>query len=394
METKKIGLLMPNLQSGGAERVLSLTSNILSKEGYDVYFFLYDTINISYDYSGKLIDLKSKAGTNIISKILIRLIRIIKLSYYKYKYNLDTVISFLYSANVVNYYSIGRANKILAGRGYGDYIQNGKKYSKMINKIYSFIVQTERMKSDFISDLNAEASKINVLYNPFDVDNIKEKSKEEIEKDVQYFISTHKTICTVGSFKKDKGYWHLIKTFGLVKQSIIDAGLIFIGHRGEMENEIRDMADLSGFKEDILFLGYQENPFKYLSKCDLYVCSSIYEGFPNALVEAMACGIAVLSTDCKTGPREVLSDNYSNDQVIDEIKFEKYGILVPNFNDEVDFSIHNIENEEALMSEGIIRVLTDNELRNNYCNKAKKRAEQFGIEKYLNGLIKIIDNNS
>ena len=392
--SKGIGLLIPHLQSGGAERILSLTSNLLSKEGYDVYFFLYDTDNISYDYSGKLIDLKSKAGTNIISKILIRLKRIIKLSYYNYKYNLDTVISFLYSANVVNYYSMGRADKILACRGYGDYIQNGKRYSIMINKIHSFIVQTERMKSEFISDFYVDASKINVLYNPFDIELIRKKAKEKTEKNIQSFIDNHKTICTVGTFKKDKGYWHLIKSFIKVKQSIENVGLIFIGHRGEMENEIRDMADLSRFKEDILFLGYQENPFKYLSKCDLYVCSSIYEGFPNALVEAMACGIAVLSTDCKTGPREVLSDNYSNDQIIDRIKFEKYGILVPNFNEEVDFSINNIENEEALMSEGIIRVLTDNELRNNYCNKAKKRAEQFGIKKYLSELIKIIDSNS
>ena len=226
--------------------------------------------------------------------------RIIKLSYYKYKYNFDTVISFLYAANVVNYYSIGRTNKVLACRGYSDYVQNGKMYSKMINNIHSFIVQTERMKNDFTIDLNAKASKINVLYNPFDVEYFQEKSKEEIEKYVQYFINTHKTICTVGSFKKDKGYWHLIKAFIMVRQSI-KAGLIFIGCKGEMENEIRQMAETCGFKNDILFLGYKENPFKYMSKCNLYVCSSIYEGFPNALVEAMACGTAVLSTDCKTG---------------------------------------------------------------------------------------------
>jgi glycosyltransferase involved in cell wall biosynthesis len=393
MKTNKIGLLIPSLQSGGAERVLSTTSNLLSQAGYDVHLLLYDTADISYGYTGKLIDLKSKAGTNTISKILIRLMRIIKLSYYKYKYNFDTVISFLYAANVVNYYSIGRTNKVLACRGYSDYVQNGKMYSKMINNIHSFIVQTERMKNDFTIDLNAKASKINVLYNPFDVEYFQEKSKEEIEKYVQYFINTHKTICTVGSFKKDKGYWHLIKAFIMVRQSI-KAGLIFIGCKGEMENEIRQMAETCGFKNDILFLGYKENPFKYISKCNLYVCSSIYEGFPNALVEAMACGTAVLSTDCKTGPREVLSDNYSNDQTTEEITFEKYGILVPNFNDEVDFNIHNIQNEEVLMSEGIIKILSDNELRNMYSIKAKKRAEQFGIKKYLSELIKIIDSNS
>lgn len=389
MKSKKIGLLIPNLQSGGAERVLSLTSNLLSNAGYDVYFFLYDTDKISYDYSGKLIDLKSKAGSNIVSRILIRLIRIIKLSYYKYKFDLDIVISFLYSANVVNFQSIGRAKRILACRGYSDFLNNGKKYSIMINKIDSFIVQTERMKLNFISDFNADASKINVLYNPFDIELIIEKAKEDIEKDIHYFIDTHKTICTVGSFKRDKGYWHLIKSFIEVKKSVKDAGLIFIGHRGELEKEIRDMANLSEFKEDILFLRYQENPFKYVSKCDVYVCSSIYEGFPNALVEAMACGIAVVSTDCRTGPREILHDDSNEIGDLDDVFLAQYGILVPAIKDSTD--PNDIKNQQTLLARAIQSILTNKELASIYSEYSLMRSMQYDISMFSEIIIEFIE---
>ena len=207
------------------------------------------------------------------------------------------------------------------------------------------------MKSEFASRFNADTGKIFVLYNPFDIDLIQEKSKEE-SKMRSGHSWTHKTICTVGSFKKDKGYWHLMKSFVRVRQDIEDAGLVFIGHRGEMESEIRAMAKASGFESDILFLGYRENPFKYVSKCDLYVCTSVYEGFPNALVEAMACGTPALSADCKAGPREILCE--SPDFVeINETVFADYGVLVPAPDETPDFDLKNIGDKEIMTAGGI-----------------------------------------
>jgi glycosyltransferase involved in cell wall biosynthesis len=390
-KTKKIGLLIPHLQSGGAERVLSITSTILEECGYEVFLFLYDTDNISYKYSGKIIDMKSKAGRNIVTKIISRFLRIIKLSYYKHKFDIDAVISFLYSANIVNYYSIGKSKKILACRGYGDYIENGKKYSKMMRKIDSFIVQTERMKSDFICDFTTDISKINVLYNPFDLNQIRERASGDIEIKIQKFIESHKTICTLGAFKKDKGYWNLIKSFKLVKKSIKNAGLIFIGHRGEMEENIREMARLSGVADDILFIGYQENPFKYISKCDLYVCSSIYEGFPNALVEAIACGTPVISTDCKTGPREILYDNYHSEFEANGVSYANYGVLVGPFSDNPDFDLDIISNSNNNLANAICELFINKDLYEGYKSSSYKAVKRFDFNSYKKQLVEIIE---
>lgn len=387
---KKIGLLTPTLQSGGAERVMSITSQILTEEGYDVYILLYDIENINYPYNGKIINLKSKAGNNFLSKIIKRISRIIKLSFYKYKYGFDSVISFLYSANSVNYYSLGSSKKILACRGYSDYLENGEKYSKFQKKIDGFIVQTERMRKDFIKDFNIDGKKISVINNPFDIKGINEKSKESIEPHLHKLFKTHRTICTVGTFKKDKGYWHLIKAFTLVKKDIPDALLVFIGHRGEMENNIKNMAESTDYPNDIIFLGYQENPFKYIAKSDLYVCTSIYEGFPNSLLEAMASGAPVLSTDCKTGPREILQHTFSEVQKMQNVYFADYGVLIPNLDEKVNFAMNTITREEEFLAEGIIKLLNNEKKCNDYRRLSKKRAKKFDLKEYKKDIKKMI----
>ncbi len=285
------------------------------------------------------------------------------------------------------------AKKVLSCRGYGDYIENGEKYAKMMKKIDSFIVQTERMKADFVSHYNVNEAKINVINNPFDISQIQEKAQESIDDNHQKFIDTHKTICTVGSFKKEKGYWHLLRAFSLVKESISDAGLIFIGHGGDMEIKIKKMAESGKYRDDIFFLNYQQNPFRFISKCKLYICSSLYEGFPNALVEAMACGTAVLSTDCKTGPRELLLKEESNVERIKDILYAEYGVLVPELEEIVDLDIDNISSGEILMADGIIKILSDEGLMQKYNESAKKRAANFSMERYIENITNVIDKD-
>lgn len=387
---KRIGLITPSLESGGAERVMAITSQILEREGYEVYILIYDTENINYLYNGRIINLKSKPGNNVISKIYKRIQRIIKVSFYKYKYNLDSMISFLYSANIVNYYSIGPSKRILSCRGYTDYILNGHRYSKFEKKIDSLIVQTDRMKNDFINDFNFNESKLTVVNNPFNIDHIESKAQENIELFLKRKFKDRNVICTVGSFKKDKGYWHLIKAFTLVKKAVPNSLLLFIGHRGEMEQLIKNMAKNTDYSNDIIFLGYQSNPFKYIAKSDLYVCSSLYEGFPNSLVEALACGTPVLSTDCKTGPKEILHHSISELNNLENIFYADYGVLVPRLDENIDFNLNNITAEERLLAHGIINTISDFEKLKHYKLISKERAKDFDSKSYKDNIKKWI----
>lgn len=388
---KKVGLLIPSLHSGGAERVMSIISHILADNGYEVFLLLFDTTDICYSYKGTLIDFRSIAGKNLLTRAIKRISRILKLSYYNYKLDLDVVLSFLHPANSVNYYAFGRVKKILSCRGYHDYINYSRRYAKMMRRISAFVVQTEKMKSDFIEQYNVDSAKVRVLYNPINLELIEEQSRESIESNVEEFIRNHRTICTAGTFKKEKGYWHLIKAFSIAKESIPDAGLIFIGNKGEIEKNIIEMAETCRYKNDIIFLGYQSNPFKYVSKCDLFVCSSIYEGIPNALLEAMACGTAVVSTDCKTGPRELLTKEVGRNLIISDVSYMDYGVLVPELDSKIDFSLDSISENTYYLAEAITAMLSDQVLLAKYQALAKQRAEEFDMYKFVDQLVEVIE---
>jgi glycosyltransferase involved in cell wall biosynthesis len=91
--------------------------------------------------------------------------------------------------------------------------------------------------------------------------------------------------------------------------------LIILGD-GPLRTELQNLIESFGLVDTIELLGYVENPLKYFARADVFILSSLVEGMPNVLVEAMMCGCTPVSTDCPTGPRELLQDG-------------KYGYLVP-----------------------------------------------------------------
>lgn len=118
-------------------------------------------------------------------------------------------------------------------------------------------------------------------------------------------------------------------------------------------------------------LGKKENPFSFLSKADCFVFSSNYEGFPNVLVEALACGLPIISTDCQSGPREILAPTSNiSFQLNDKIEFAEYGILVP---------IKNVEK----LKEAMNLLINDKNLRKEYEEKGNFRANHFRIKKII-----------
>lgn len=386
---KRIGLLIPHMLHGGAEKVISELSFILSNN-YEVYLILFEGENISYDYAGTLIDMNCKSKATSIGKSLNIFKRIIKLNKIKKEHELDLIISFLRSANIVNFLSNKKNKKIISCRGFSDYKKSSYFYAKMIKNIDGIIFPSNTMVNQFIETYHPEISKVFLLNNPLDVRKIDLMKDEDINNDLLDFINSHNTICTLGSFKKDKGFWNLIKAFSLLKQRVPNAGLVFIGDRGEMESNIIKMANEGEFAQDIVFTGYQENPYKILSKCNLYVMSSLNEGFPNALIEAMACRIPVISTDCKSGPREILqkyADDKNRNRKIEELD---YGVLVPNFNESIDFDYNNIEETHSVLAEAMYQLLVNDNLSSKYKTAGLKRVKNYDTEHFTKKIHEIL----
>jgi glycosyltransferase involved in cell wall biosynthesis len=134
---------------------------------------------------------------------------------------------------------------------------------------------------------------------------------------------------------------------------------------------------------DVYFLGFQKNPFKFIARSKLFVFPSLWEGFPNVLVEAMACGMPVVSSDCRSGPREILASNTDFNYQTQKPEFAEYGIIMPVFEVKYKSAEELLGEKERMWVETVDKLLEDENLRKHYSEKAKQRAEDFRIEKIL-----------
>lgn len=114
-------------------------------------------------------------------------------------------------------------------------------------------------------------------------------------------------VISAGRLAPEKGYPDLIAAMKLVNERV-PVRLLMLGD-GPLRGQLQYLIDETGLNDRIQLLGFQANPYKYYARSRLFVLSSYVEGLPNVLVEAMACGCAVVSTDCPTGPREVLQNS-------------------------------------------------------------------------------------
>lgn len=159
-------------------------------------------------------------------------------------------------------------------------------------------------------------------------------------------------LVSCGRFVKQKGFSNLLQAMVLVRRER-NVRLWMLGTGPEFE-ETRRLAARLGLEDDVVFVGFQENPFPFFRVADLFVLSSLYEGFGNVLVEAMSCGTAVLSTDCPYGPGEIIVSGET-------------GFLVP-------------PGDSEALADGILSALSDSERLRRVAEAGHRRAVDFSSE--------------
>jgi glycosyltransferase involved in cell wall biosynthesis len=136
-----------------------------------------------------------------------------------------------------------------------------------------------------------------------------------------------------GRFTKDKGQWYLIRAFKKILNTIPDVRLVLLGE-GKLQGYAKKLTSDLGITDKVHFLGFQQNPFKFISQATVFAFPSLWEGFPVALVEALICKAAVVAADCKSGPRELLAPDTDFAQTSRGIEKSQYGVLIPPFDGE------------------------------------------------------------
>ncbi len=147
---------------------------------------------------------------------------------------------------------------------------------------------------------------VHIIYNPVTSPNITIQAKKSVNHP-WIGSADFKIILSVNRLDPEKDLPTLLRAFAEIVKSKQSSRLIILG-KGPEENKLKKIADKLGIRNTVDFVGFQQNPFSWMAKADVFVLSSLYEGLPNTLVEAMACGTPVVSTNCQTGPRETLKD--------------------------------------------------------------------------------------
>jgi len=191
--------------------------------------------------------------------------------------------------------------------------------------------------------------RVKVIHNPVDISNIRDLSMQRVD-DIAFKDHAH-YLAVISRLSREKGIEYLMAAMAGLKSNM-NLQLLIIGE-GEQAGELKELSTNYGIDDRVQFLGWQENPFKYLSKCDVFVLPSIYEGFPNVILEAMACGVPVIASRCTEGTEELI-DNFTN------------GLLVPP--QDVDG-----------LSKAIAGLLDNKELRETISNNAHERVKRFGV---------------
>jgi glycosyltransferase involved in cell wall biosynthesis len=211
------------------------------------------------------------------------------------------------------------------------------------------IVSSIGIKNDLTDHFGAKDSKVKVIPNGIDLEWVCRLSRDEIDmkKDCPWII----TSARLDPVQKD--FLTLLKAFRIVRNSQ-RAKLLIIGD-GPQKDRILSWIDEMSLKKDVFLTGFQENPFRYISRADIFVLSSFFEGFGNVIVEAMALGIPVISADCPSGPGEIINHGIN-------------GLLV---------SVGDYER----MAEYILNILKNSEIRKRISQAGLKSAEDFSALK-------------
>lgn len=224
---------------------------------------------------------------------------------------------------------------------------------------HRIIAVSEGVRDDLVEVFRVPVDKTEVIYNPLDVAKINELCEVAPDNLFEPLLSDKSEkkpiIISVGRLVAPKRVDILIKAFSHVIKEI-DAKLLILGE-GHERSALDALASSMGLNDKVFFLGFQKNPYFFISNADLFVISSDYEGLPMVMLEAMACGTPVISTDCKSGPREILGAG-------------KYGVIVPT-------------GDEIALAEAIITLLKDSSLRERLSKAGMERAKDFSAEKIV-----------
>jgi len=317
-EANHIAFYLPSLRGGGAEKVMLNLAREFSNRGYTVDLVLVDAYGeYLKDVPEEItvIDLNSR-------RFLFALPKLVR---YLNQSEPDVLLSTIDTANITAICAARLANVsprvfIRISNTISTKEENGELKHRLVHevakRVYShadgIVAVSDGVATDLQETMGLPSELITTIYNPSVTPELLELREESV--DHPWFDEDVPVILGVGEFTVQKDFTTLIRAFSIVLREY-DARLVLLG-KGPKQKQIEQVINELGLSESVWLPGFVDNPYAYMANADVFVLSSRWEGCPNVLIEALACGAPVVSTDCPNGPREILEG-------------KKWGELVP-----------------------------------------------------------------
>ena len=368
---KRLLFLIPNLAHGGAERVLVNLANNLDPEKYDVTVQTLFDVGVNRQYLQPHVRYlggfpKHIRGTTTLMKLFPP--RLLYRFWIHEDY--DILISYLEgptsriiagcpdpSKKKIAWLHIELNTPGQAAIGF----RSPREAQKCYNTYDRLVAVAGSVREIFLKSLPVETP-VSVLYNTNETGQIVERARTAPEDPL--FSCEGIRVCSVAKLLRNKGFDRLLNVHKRLRDEGVRHTVYLLGI-GEEEANLRRKIREYGVEDSFVLLGFRDNPYQYVSRCDLYVCSSRREGFSTAVTEALVVGTPVVSTDC-SGARELLGEN------------NEYGLVV--------------ENSEDGIYEGMKKMLSEPETLAYYKEKAAERGMYFSKEKTVRAVEEMLNN--
>lgn len=367
MTTNKIAIFAQTLNFGGSTRVLLTLAKGFVQHGYDVdLLFVSATGKMVAEVPQEvnLIDFQKKRTLSTVPDLIRYLRNNSPDAFYCHVSHtgLMTIIAKMFSLSNTKVFITVHNTESKASQELHWIKQWGMSMLMCIlfPMASQIIAVSQGVAEDIQSYARISGNNVKVIYNPI----VTKKLKVDMQKSSNHPWLIHKSkpvVITAARLIHQKDLQSLIVAFKQVLESL-DAHLIIVGEGGLRETLI-DLTKELAIESHVDFAGYTDNPYSYMKNADLYVLSSRFEGFGNVLVEALACGCPVVSTDCPSGPREILNDG-------------EYGKLVP-------------VNDPDALSTAIIESLSED----HDTPKLQERAEYFSEDRIVGEYLALLTLN-